>query len=363
MINLYITADKVGAESGGGYVTENEQQALKDFTDSFPKGSCYTITLTDEERAKNPFEQDEILRSKVEDCNVHHLPFHDLPGIAHCYAGCLTETIRYLKERGWKVCYTCAAHDKDTSKEEHAKWQIPFDYPHLIDPVQWHNYSEGYRLADVLVVPSSYSKRTLINYGCDEDRICIIPHGIHPPKEVKPLPKMFTVGYLGAVGADKGLPYLLEAWGKLAYQDALLVIAGKYVVSSWVNALVTHFCPKANVKLMGWVDHVSDFYNQISLYVQPSVTEGFGIEVLEAFSYERDVLCSVGAGASDHVGLYNQFTPKDVEGLCKLIDRCKSSGPVLVTGFYGNPWINSNSFLLWENIRKRYIELWEGLVA
>jgi len=43
-------------------------------------------------------------------------------------------------------------------------------------------------------------------------RVEVIPHGTTIPKEVKPLPSDYTVGYLGALGPDKGVLYLILAW-------------------------------------------------------------------------------------------------------------------------------------------------------
>jgi len=42
-------------------------------------------------------------------------------------------------------------------------------------------------------------------------------------------------------------------------------------------------------KILGFVENLVDFYKQISVYIQPSITEGFGITPLEAMAYGRPV--------------------------------------------------------------------------
>ena len=49
------------------------------------------------------------------------------------------------------------------------------------------------------------------------------------------------------------------------------------------------------------VDNVGKMYNSCSVYVQPSVTEGFGIPVLEAMAYARPVIVTEGAGVYELV--------------------------------------------------------------
>lgn len=52
---------------------------------------------------------------------------------------------------------------------------------------------------------------------------------------------------------------------------------------------------------MGRIPNVEDFFERISVYIQPSVTEGFGLPVIEAMASGRPVIVSEGAGAADAV--------------------------------------------------------------
>lgn len=353
---LYLTADRVGMQSGGGIVTAQEAQAFAEF--SGPSG-YRVITIDHSNPPTDPFQQDQEILRKVKDAKW------SMGDLAHCYAGCLSETVKYLKSQGVKVTYTAAAHDVELSREEHEKLGIPFDYPHLIHPDKWSRYLEGYLLADVLICPSYHSAEVMRRFGY-KGQIKIIPHGCHLPDKIAPLPSLFTVGYLGAVGPDKGLVYLLQAWKQLAYKDAILVIAGPQSTIPFVQNLVSRF-GGGHILLRGWIDDVADFYNNISLYVQASVTEGFGIEVLEAMAHGRAVLCSRGAGAAEVLpGSWYAFSPKHIGELAGKIDQVRLRGdcqPERNRPIHnGYPhWERIASSYEWSRIRQQYVALWRSL--
>jgi len=282
------------------------------------------------------------------------------PALAHCYAGCLSHTVRRLRDHGVKVTYTAAAHDKDESRKEYEKLGFRFDYPHLIKEDLWRHYLRGYLEADVLVVPSTHSESLMRKYG-RTGRIEVIPHGVHVPEApVRPLPLKFTVGYLGAVGPDKGLIYLLEAWGRLNYRDGLLKVAGRDSASNWVRSLVRMY--GGNVQLCGWAENVGDFYNGLSVYVQPSVSEGFGIEVLEALAHGRPVVASKGAGASDclsNVPRCDTFEPRAVDQLMACIQKQYNNYPPPEGALLACRERAQN--YTWDKVRARYQTLWRGL--
>lgn len=354
-MNFYLTADWIGSPSGGGVVTYQESTALH---------TLGPRHLLDEQTfagpgaiPTDPFEQDQAAYNRVAVLIEMGAEEGKKPVLAHCYSGCLTKTVDYLRWHGCKVAYTAAAHDVDLSKREHEKLGLQFNYPHLTDPFLWRSYLDGYKQADVLVCPSNHSKEVMRKFGC-EQRIEVIPHGVDLPKAVKPLPQQFTVGYLGAIGPDKGLMYLLQAWKKLAYKDAVLLIGGSASLSPFMTHMLMQY-GGGNIRLLGWVENVADFYNAISLYIQPSVSEGFGIEVLEAMAHSRTVLCSTGAGAADVVPRDMHFNPADVDSLADQIKHLRKYWNLTETGFSRRRDAEQYS---WDKIRQRYVDLWRGLL-
>jgi glycosyltransferase involved in cell wall biosynthesis len=384
---LYITADEVGIQTGGGSVTQHESQALKELgpTDVVDRKALEPVTnMVD---VHDPWQWDPVVVAVLKTNPNQSFK------LAHGYAGTFTETVRRLKDNGCKVTWTCAAHDVDKSREAHLNLGLPFDYPHLNDPKLFERYIGGYKLADVLITPSKHSHDVLRRQGCT-NRIEIIPHGCKIPKCVKcdgtkisyhdfgggelfesskpcsrckgigyenpkPLPKQFTVGYLGAIGADKGLIYLIQAWAKLKYKDARLIIAGRDSTHPAVRYLVQQ-AGAGNVHLAGWQENVSDFYDSISLYVQPSVTEGWGIEVGEAMAHGRPVICSDGVGAVDMVPGWYCCPAGDVDALADKIETVRNRSGCVGEGY--PDWRGIAEQYSWDKIRERYKNLWKELL-
>ncbi|MBA7653880.1 Sucrose synthase [subsurface metagenome] len=111
--------------------------------------------------------------------------------------------------------------------------------------------------------------------------------------------------------------------------------------------------------MLGRVPNVSDVYNACSVYVQPSVVEGFGIEVLEAMAHGRPVIASEGAGASDLVDDSIGFVVpiRSPEAIAERLNLLKSM-PHYGLMQMGQRARRKAKNYTWEKIRKRYAKLW-----
>ncbi len=350
---LYLTADSIGLESGGGLVTFQEAQALKELGNR-SNDALFIINKSDlESNGPEPWKWDKAAKAiLLEKCS------NKWPKLCHIYSGTFSETVELLKWNGCKVCYTIAAHDRAISKREHEKWGLLFPYPHLVEEPLWQQYIRGYGLSNTIITPSTVASKTVRDYGPDfiNKRIEIIPHGVNLPKEVKPLPEKFVVGYAGAISPDKGTIYLLQAWKKLNYKDGLLILAGSATSQPWMSEFLNAY-GGGNILCLGWVKDISDFYNQISLYVQPSSTEGFGLEVLEAMAHGRVAICADGAGAVDVAPIY--VPSCDVDKLADCIDEVKKANKLEIEGLQAR---EVSKEFTWDKIRAKYINVWESML-
>ncbi len=366
---LYLTADAVGTQTGGGLVTAQELRALQELGD---------VQVVSRKELKECYDRNPVIFEEPWKWDsLAYYNFGDRIKLAHIYSGTFTQSVWKLKANGARVVYTIAAHSIETSRREHEKLGIPYAqlYPHLCEPVLWKRYSGGYFAADHIVCPSTYSKRTVEKQAADLGIRCppvaVIPHGCDLPDAVKPLPKRFTVGYMGAYGADKGVLYLIAAWKKLAYPDATLILAGRDSTSDYIKQLVQGMPGGGNIELRGWVENVSDFYSSLSLYVQPSATEGFGCEVLEAMSHGLPVICSEGAGANCII--------KDTEGEedvrhCECVKACDVDALAESINWQKKYPLDENrscirdeireraALFTWDKIRQRYIKIWQEVL-
>jgi len=351
LFNLYLTADQIGTSTGGGAVTYNELQALKELGE--------TDVLSEEQLnppkyglPNTPFLCDYLALSKLD--------VERVPQICHIYSGTFSQTVRWLKDRESCHCYvtyTCPAHDRKETIEEHKRMGYNYEqlYPHIADERLYKIFSEGLRLADIVIAPSKVSAEYLKAIGCQI--VTAIPHGCNMPEKTPKLLEQFNIGYLGAWGPDKGNIYLLRAWEKLNYPDSHCVMAGidKKLISDLLVRSVGH----GKYQALGFVKDISEFFSQVSVYIQPSVCEGFGIPVLESMAFSRPVICSDGAGASDLItdGVEGFVVKKrDPAAIAERIDWFKHHSEKIPE--MGKKARETAEKYTWEKIRKRYIELW-----
>ena len=356
MRSLYITADVLGSKSGGGRVTLEEYKGLSLLGRVDPIDRARIGNYAD------PFEFDlkccELLQSFSPSPE-----FKDIK-LAHFYAGTFTKTIAFLKSCGIKVSYTCAAHDRHLSALEHeAVWNEPYSIPHMKDGPLWEQYVEGYRQADLLITPSGYSRQLMIKYGCALEKAVVIPHGHDLVEKAPEMPKRFTVGYMGSAGSDKGLRYLLEAWKQLDLKESQLLLAGPYNQLGVLHDLFRKF-GGGNVRCLGFVPTLEEFYAQISVYVQPSATEGFGIEILEAMAHGRPVIASQNAGGSECLAVSDagRIAPCQSYPIKATLDHL-SKLPREKLAEIGQRNAGIAKFYSWGRVVQQYCQRWIDLVG
>ena len=351
MISLYCTADTMGIETGGGIVTRNEFWALRSMSEVKLLLGQEEIAPSRFNQPESPFLYDYFALALISSGNFDF-------DLAHFYSGTFSQTIRWLKAQGTKVTYTIAAHDRKTSIEEFGRLGLEYPFLHISDDFLWALYSEGIRLADVVITPSKKSAKLLKAEGCQ--KVVVIPHGVNLPQEVRPIPEQFDVAYLGQCGPDKGLVYLIQGWGMLNYPDSRLILAGRGTEE--LEPLIRQITDRGNFVLLGQVPDVSNVYHACSVYVQPSVTEGSGIEILEAMSYGRPVIASQGARASELVGDSGFIVPiRDPGAIAEHIDRLK--GNITETRAMGKKARRQAQKYTWDKIRMKYRKLFLQLGA
>ncbi|WP_229402368.1 glycosyltransferase family 4 protein [Micromonospora okii] len=109
------------------------------------------------------------------------------------------------------------------------------------------------------------------------------------------------VGFLGRIVEDKGIPYLVRAFRRIADPDARLLIGGNYRTVMGGDNLAdvrAEIGADSRIRVLGELrgQEIDDFYASIDVFALPSVAESFGIVQAEA------MMCGVPSVTTDLPG-------------------------------------------------------------
>ncbi len=208
------------------------------------------------------------------------------------------------------------------------------------------------RRADAIIAVSECSKRDAVRlYGIDPARIGVIYEGVDarfrpvtdPARlaQVRArynLPERYVL-YVGTIEPRKNLTTLLEAWSKIRISNFefrnSLVIGGK---TGWLYegffARLRELGLEDEVLLPGYIadEDLPAVYSAASVFVFPSLYEGFGLPPLEAMACGTPVVCSSASSlpeVCDEAALLVE--PTDVPALIQAMSRVLSDAPLRAT--------------------------------
>jgi len=214
------------------------------------------------------------------------------------------------------------------SRELHPKWNLRMlqeEYSKLgvvAHSPGWakglmDRYLESIERADYLVVQSRFSKQTCINEGYPENRILVSPFGVDLQRFQPNFTKHHRIIeylFVGNMSVVKGVHYLLEAWQQLGLDDARLTMCG--TIHRDMQAIVARYRSQMdNIECPGYVDPVK-YYQRSSVFVFPSLSEGFPRVVVEAMASGLPVIVTPPAAEAVRDGEDGFVIPVgDVEAL------------------------------------------------
>ncbi len=228
------------------------------------------------------------------------------------------------------------------------------------------------RNMDAIITISETSKKDIVRFlSINPDKIFVTylaPQTKIKNKEISQklnLPEKFVL-YIGDVNYNKNLINLAKAC-KLA--KLKLVIVGKQAVvedlndnienKPWKDFLKVYKNDK-DITRLGFVENLDEIFKKAAVYCQPSLYEGFGLPLLEAF--ERNVpvvaastqaLVEIGKDACFYV---NPLNPEDIaKGLTEVVNN-KSLASDLAKK--GKERLKEFS---WEKCAKQTLKIYETL--
>ncbi len=158
--------------------------------------------------------------------------------------------------------------------------------------------------ANFVIAVSEKVKTRILKFTERKEKIAVIYNGFTP---VKLLPKEESDKVIIMFGATlverKGLKYLLEAFAKLAkeFEQIELWVAGGGPLLKNCKELAREFQVQERVQFLGTVTHrkMLELMNEADIFVLSSWDEAFGVVYLEAMSFKKPVIGTIGEGISE----------------------------------------------------------------
>lgn len=182
--------------------------------------------------------------------------------------------------------------------EEYARWGFPRV---ICDPRMIAREETEYEQADVITVPSEFSRRSFMEMGVPADKIRRIPLGVRLERFRQtgaPPADSFEVLFVGGVNLRKGVPYLLQAFAQLRHPRKRLRIVGG--IDAEMRQLLPRL-PQENVEFLGHMPQpqLAEVMSTSHVMVLPSVEDGFGMVMAQAMSCGCPVLSTWNTGGPD----------------------------------------------------------------
>ncbi|MFZ0547579.1 MAG: glycosyltransferase family 1 protein [Candidatus Promineifilaceae bacterium] len=208
------------------------------------------------------------------------------------------------------------------------------------------------------------------------DRIDVVPPGVtadycqRPKAEVEAfrqreaLPEQFLL-HVGTLQPRKNLLVLLEALAQIKRPELLLVfIGGKGWYYEEIFARVKALNLTDQVRFTGYVpdEDLPLWYNAATIFVFPSIYEGFGMPVLEAIACGTAVIAADTSSIPEVVGeAARLFAPHDVDTLAEHIQTMLDN-PDLLASMQAQGLERARLFS-WEKSAEQMITVYEEALA
>lgn len=268
-----------------------------------------SLGLISQDRANllNNYLFDILARPWIESCDI----FHFVSSIGLYSA-------RKAKENGSIVVCDIRTEYPDYQfqilAEEYDRLDLPYSPPGLLDDKR---AKAEYCVADYVIVPSNYAKRTFVEAGFNAQSVFVLPYGVDPKQFFKcgsitettetnqtndKPDKTFRIVYVGQIVPRKGVHYLIEAFNELEVTDKELLLIGA-VHQSMHRIVEEAMRHDSRIRVVGEIPKMDLYrlYNTGSVFVLPSLADSWGLVVLEAMACGLPVIVTQNTGSGQAV--------------------------------------------------------------
>ena len=159
-----------------------------------------------------------------------------------------------------------------------------------------------YEMADVIHVPSEYTRQTFLKEGFPQQRLSRIHYPPDPrfvPPARKPADGVFRIVYCGTLSVFKGVPVLIEAFGKLRDSRARLTLVGGSGTRGMRRYLERALAadPRIQIKPGDPLPHLQ----QADVYVHPSYEDNLPYAAAEAHACGLTMILTENTGMKEFI--------------------------------------------------------------
>lgn len=236
------------------------------------------------------------------------------------------------------------------------------------------------RSARHIITDSQASLRDIVDHlGVRQEKITVVPLAASPSiqrpsaavldavRRAYGLPKNFAL-YVGDMNYNKNLPFLIRVFKRIP--KLTLVLVGKTLNNTHIpegkalHHAISSLGMQKRVRILDTVASTSAvdlaaIYALATVYVQPSLYEGFGLPVLEAMQCRTPVVCSRGGSLPEVVGdAALLFHPHDEEECKQMIERVLRMSESQKTALLRKGTMQAHQFS-WEKTARLTLSVYE----
>lgn len=186
-----------------------------------------------------------------------------------------------------------------------------------------------YKLTDKVICVSQAVKKYLIQINEISETKGVVVY--NPVEELKLIEKQYTDKFViicvGRLEKVKNQQLLIRAFSKINNLQTRLVLVGDGRERINLEQLIKELHLQDNVEITGFQSHPEEYLQKANLFVLPSLSEGFGIAVVEAMLQKVPCLCSNVGGVPEFIEEGKTgwlFDPTNEEELINKLRNCVS---------------------------------------
>lgn len=183
-----------------------------------------------------------------------------------------------------------------------------------------------YNFADKIIVNSESNKKSLSTFILNKKKLVKIYNPINFSNKIKIKKKKFQLLTVSRLTYDKGIHILIRSIKRLNNSKIKLIILGDGDYKKKLISLTNKLGIEKKIIFKGWIKNPEKYYKQSSIFILPTLYEGFGNVLVEAMNYNLVCLSTLKSGGPDEI-LENGkngflFKKNDIDQLKDKINLC-----------------------------------------